>query len=304
MKTIVTGGAGFIGSHLVEELIANGIIVHIVDNLSIGSVENVHPQAILHDIDICNPEVVELIGSIKPELVFHLAAQADIQRSIKEPNIDANINIIGTINVLEGCKRGEIVKIIYSSSSAVYGSFLTDKASELDPVAPVSYYGISKLVPEMYLDLYRQKYGISYTVLRYANVYGPRQTPRGDGGVIANFMDNIKKKEPLTIFGDGNQSRDFIYVKDVIKANLAAISAGNAEIINISTAVQTSINKLVSILKEIHGSDLEVVYKGERLGEIRHSCLSNSKAWDCLNWCPQFNIVNGINETYLKILGC
>ena len=226
MKAIVTGGAGFIGSHLVDELIQNGAKVHVLDNLISGYSDYVHPLAVLHTDDICSNEAQQIILREKPDVVFHLAAQADVGRSVAEPGYDADVNINGTINILEACRTASVRKVIFSSTSAVYGNLQKDLISEADFVVPISYYGLSKLTAESYIRLFYALHRLPYTILRYANVYGPRQTAKGEGGVVAVFLDNIKKGKPLMIHGDGEQTRDFIYVKDVVQANIAAVIKG------------------------------------------------------------------------------
>jgi UDP-glucose 4-epimerase len=299
MKAIVTGGAGFIGSHLVGELISEGFDVHIIDNISTGKMEHVHPKAILHVLDLRSPDIRDLIINEKPDIVFHLAAQVDVLKSIQDPEYDSQVNIMGTVNLLQACSESSSVKkIIYSSSSAVYGDHKADRLLETFDTKPISYYGVSKLTPESYLRIYQQLYGLSYTVLRYANVYGPNQTPKGEGGVVAIFLDRIKKGLPIIIHGEGEQTRDFVYVKDVVKANLAAIQKGENEIINISTANPTTVNQLAHILSKIHDKQIIIRNSKARPGDIEHSCLDNSKADKILHWSPIYSIDQGLKETY------
>ena len=303
MKAVVTGGAGFIGSHLVKELVSMGITVHVIDNFASGKREYVHPQAILHVMDIQSPEVMDLFVKEKPDYVFHLGAQVDVQRSILDPAYDAVVNIVGTLNILQACRKAAVKKIIYSSSSAVYGDIEASRIVETEATQPISYYGISKLTPEHYLRIYHELYGLSYTVLRYANVYGPNQTPKGEGGVVAIFLDRIKKGLPLVVHGDGEQTRDFVYVKDVVKANLSAMKHGNNEIMNIGTSIPTSVNQLANLLMELHHSPIDVTYSPARPGDIVHSCLENNKAGRILHWTPSYSIQQGIKETYDFVMG-
>ncbi|WP_018131677.1 NAD-dependent epimerase/dehydratase family protein [Effusibacillus pohliae] len=302
MKAIVTGGAGFIGSHLVEALVAEGALVHVIDNLATGHREWVNPQAVLHVLDVGDAETRELIVREQPDVVFHLAAQVDVQRSIREPDYDASVNILGTINVLEACCQASVKKLVYASSCAVYGDCGTELIREEQPTCPISFYGISKLTPESFIRLFHQMHRLQYTILRYANVYGPRQTPKGEGGVVAIFLDRIKRGMPLQIHGDGEQTRDFVYVKDVVRANLAAIGKGDNQIIHVSTAARTSINQLVDYLKDIHGADIPVEYWPERPGDIRNSCLANRKAYEQLGWQPEYGIRQGLAETYSFVM--
>lgn len=298
MKALVTGGAGFIGSHLTDELIANGAEVHIIDNLSTGLKQNLQPSAKLYIDDLRSDTCYELIKRIKPDFVFHLAAQVDVQRSIMDPNFDATININGTIRLVAACKQAGVKKMIFASSSAVYGESNQKRISEDSDPAPISYYGLSKCVAENYIRLYHQLNSFNYSILRFSNVFGPRQTANGEGGVIAIFMNRVKNGLPLTVHGSGNQTRDFIFVKDVARANIAAIRHGDHETINVSTGLRTSINNLVHMIKMIHGSSVEVIYGPERSGDIFDSCLDNTKAEQILGWRPKGSLFEGISQTY------
>jgi UDP-glucose 4-epimerase len=298
MKAIVTGGAGFIGSHLVEELITKGFEVHIIDSMISGKQENIHPLATLHVEDICSKQAKQIILQEKPNIVFHLAAQADVSRSINDPQHDADVNIKGTINILEACRDASVDKIIFASTSAVYGELQKDLITEMDPTVPISYYGLSKLTAESYIRLFSRLYGLSYTILRYGNVYGPRQTPKGEGGVVAVFLDRLDKGTMLNIHGDGEQTRDFIYVKDIVQANIAAIDKGHQEVIHASTTQRTSVNRLLKELEKIHGSKININHTEGRPGDIKHSCLDSKKAHKLLEWNSQVSIFNGLTETY------
>ncbi|MDP9579598.1 UNVERIFIED_ORG: UDP-glucose 4-epimerase [Bacillus sp. 1751] len=298
MKAIVTGGAGFIGSHLVEELIIKGFEVHIIDSMISGKQENIHPLATLHVEDICSTQAKQIILQEKPNIVFHLAAQADVSRSINDPQYDADVNIKGTINILEACRDASVDKIIFASTSAVYGELQKDLITEMDPTVPISYYGLSKLTAESYIRLFFRLYGLSYTILRYGNVYGPRQTPKGEGGVVAVFLDRLDKGTMLNIHGDGEQTRDFIYVKDIVQANIAAIDKGHQEVIHASTTQRTSVNRLLKELEKIHGSKINISHTKGRPGDIKHSCLDSKKAHKLLEWHSQVSIFNGLTETY------
>jgi UDP-glucose 4-epimerase len=298
LKALVTGGAGFIGSHLVDELISIGAEVHILDNLMTGRLDHVHPKAKLHIMNICNPETKQIIMTEKPDVVFHLAAQIDVQQSIREPARDADVNIIGSIHILEACREAAVKKLVFSSTAAVYGDLQKDLISENDPTQPISYYGMSKLSAESYIRLFHRLYHLPFTILRYANVYGPRQTVKGEGGVVALFLEHLKKGEPLYIHGDGEQSRDFVYVNDVIQANLAALKNGHQETIQVSTASRTSINQLAAFFSSLHRSEVSKVHSTARSGDIKHSCLDNKKAKQILRWQPQYDIYTGLKETY------
>ncbi|MDF2936144.1 MAG: NAD-dependent epimerase/dehydratase [Paenibacillaceae bacterium] len=298
MKAVVTGGAGFIGSHLAKELLERQWEVHVIDDLSTGHTSKVPHGAALHILDIRQPEVEERIAAIRPDIVFHLAAQADVQRSIKEPDTDAAINITGTARILKACLSAQVRKLIFSSTSAVYGELSKDRITEEDSPQPISFYGMSKWAGEQYLEVFRRLHGFPYTVLRYGNVYGPGQTAKGEGGVIALFMEKLVKKEPLRIHGDGGQTRDFIYVKDVVAANLAAVDAGDGDTIQISTGNTTSVNQIARLLQELHPDHVQVEYGPARPGDIRHSCLANAKAQEQLHWQPAVTFRQGLAETY------
>ncbi|MNW58807.1 UDP-glucose 4-epimerase [compost metagenome] len=222
----------------------------------------------------------------------------DVQRSVKDPGYDAGVNIAGSANIIQACMRASVRKIIYASSCAVYGDLDSPLINEHDPINPLSFYGLSKLTPESYLRIFHDLYGLEYTVLRYANVYGPRQTPKGEGGVVSIFLDRLRNGLPLVIFGDGEQTRDFIYVKDVVEGNLAAITRGSGQIIQLGTAVSTTINDLLLKLRNIHGADIARSYLPQRSGDIQHSCLNNVKALHQLKWKPQYDLIRGLQETY------
>jgi len=298
MKAVVTGGAGFIGSHLVEELITQGFEVHVIDNMISGKYDNIHSLATLHVEDICSKEAKQIIFDEKPNVVFHLAAQADVARSINDPQYDADVNVNGTINMLEACRDASTEKFIFASTSAVYGNLQKDLINEEDPAVPISYYGLSKLTAESYIRLFYYLYGLPYTILRYGNVYGPRQTPKGEGGVVSVFLERLRKGVTLNIHGDGEQTRDFIYVKDIVQANIAAIGKGNQETIHVSTSQKTSVKDLLKTLEKIHGSNINVTYTEGRAGDIKHSCLDNKKARQLLKWSPNTSVFNGLKETY------
>ena len=298
MKVIVTGGAGFIGSHLVDALILKGAEVHILDNLVAGQLVSVNPKAELHEVDICSEEAKSIILHVKPDAVFHLAAQADVGMSVQNPKYDADVNIKGTINILEASRDARVKKFIFASTSAVYGNLKKEFLSENETTIPASYYGLSKLTAESYIRLFYELYRLPYTILRYANVYGPRQLPKGEGGVIAVFLNRLKTDGTLSVHGDGEQTRDFIYVTDIVAANIAALDRGAQQTIQISTSKKTSINDILKRLAVIHGQCIQTVFTAPREGDIKHSCLNNEKAQNVLNWHPTVDILNGLNETY------
>ncbi|MDF2927540.1 MAG: UDP-glucose 4-epimerase [Paenibacillaceae bacterium] len=298
MKAVVTGGAGFIGTHLVQALLAGRHEVHVIDDLSTGAAAKVHPGACLHVQDIRTAQAADVIRTVRPDAVFHLAAQADVQRSIKESDADAAINIAGTANILEACRLAEVGKLVFSSTSAVYGELHKEIIDEDDPAAPISFYGLSKKCAESYIRLYGRLYGLPYTILRYANVYGPGQTAKGEGGVIALFMERLASGQTLHIHGDGEQTRDFIYVMDVVRANLAAVGQGDRQTLHVSTGRKTSVNGIAGLLREFHGGNVDVQYGPARLGDIKHSCLNNKKITEQLQWQPKNDIRGGLEQTY------
>lgn len=305
MKILVTGGAGFIGSNVVDELINNKHEVCIIDNLSTGKLENLNENATFYKNDITNVDALKLIFEIEePEVVFHFAAQIDVQTSLKKPVFDANNNIIGTLNVLECCRIFNAKKIIYPSSAAVYGNPEYLPVDEKHRVDPISFYGISKHTPEHYIKSFCDLYNIKYTIFRYSNVYGIRQDPKGEGGVVSVFINKFLNNESPTIFGDGKQTRDFIYVKDIANANLLALSRGDNEIINISTNIPVTVNELFETMKKLFDSNIKVVYGEKRQGDILHSHLNNDLAKEMLKWNIEYNLESGIRETveYYKVL--
>jgi UDP-glucose 4-epimerase len=297
MNVIVTGGAGFIGSNLVDWLINEGFDTYVIDNLSTGKRQFLNPRAKFYQSDILDlQKMKEIFEEVKPKAVFHLAAQIDVQTSIHKPGLDAQMNILGTINIIELCKTYNS-KLIYSSSAAVYGTPLNLPVCEQHPIHPLSNYGISKYTPELYIRCYAKLYNVKYTILRYANVYGPRQMPKGEGGVISIFINKIMNNEIPVVFGDGENTRDFIYVEDVVTANLAALKTENSGTYNISTNKRLSINKLIEIINTILNKKVFPEYKVERVGDINHSCLDNQLAKMELNWQPRSSIIDGLTKT-------
>lgn len=297
MKILVTGGAGFIGSHTVDLLIEAGHEVSVIDNLSTGNKEFVNPKANFYLLDITSPQLEYIFANEQPECVIHQAAQVDVAKSIQNPVVDANSNILGTIHLLECCKKFNVQKIIYTSSCAVYGETNDCSILETFPVQPMSFYGVSKYAPELYIQLYHQLFGISFTILRYANVYGPRQTPKGEGGVVSIFMKKMLKGVQPIIYGDGEQTRDFIYVKDVATANLLSLNKGTNQILNIGLNKKTSINELHSIISSIIPKPVLPLYLPARQGDILYSRLENLKAMQMLSWQPDYNLLDGLIET-------
>lgn len=296
MKILVTGGAGFIGSHLVDALLDKGGEVHVVDDLSTGRQENLKPAASFYKMDICDPGLGELVCNIQPEVVFHLAAQVSVPRSLENPYEDSRVNVLGTVNLLEACVQAGVKRVIFSSSAAVYGMPQYLPVDEKHPLMAVSPYGTSKAATEEYLQLYHRVYGLEYVILRYANVFGPRQDADGEGGVVSVFAHAIRNGLPLKIYGDGEQTRDFIYVKDVVRANLAALKSSSGITANVSTQTATSINQLATLMNRISKFSSAIKYEPERPGDIRDSILCNNCAREELNWEPVYTLEEGLYE--------
>ncbi|AZO93423.1 SDR family oxidoreductase [Halocella sp. SP3-1] len=297
MKVLVTGGAGFIGSNIVDCLVEQGYQTVIVDNLSQGKAENINQGAEFYQVDVSSPLINGVFKKEGITHVIHHAAQIDVQQSLEDPLFDIKSNITGTVNLLECCRRYNVKKIIYPSSAAVYGEPDYLPLDECHPLKAISPYGISKHTPEHYLRAYQELYDLDYTIFRYANVYGPRQDPKGEGGVISIFVDKMLAGERPVIFGDGEQSRDFIYVRDIVEANLKALSGAGGKLLNISSKIQVTVNELYQLINKILGSDLEPVYQKERKGDIRHSYLDNSRARAVLEWKPLYDLSSGLKET-------
>ncbi|MFZ5591900.1 MAG: NAD-dependent epimerase/dehydratase family protein [Bacillota bacterium] len=297
MRVLVTGGAGFIGSHTVEALLAAGCQPAVLDNLSRGRRENLPAGLTLYHGDIRDTVLVSrAVEEFEPRAVIHLAAQVDVQTSLGWPDEDMAINIGGTINLLEACRRHGVGKVVYASSAAVYGDPQYLPVDERHPLQPLSPYGISKHTAEHYLEAYRCLYGINYVVLRYANVYGPRQDATGEGGVVAIFADRVRRGQAPVIFGDGEQTRDFIYVCDVAAANLAALQRGDGLIANISTGRATSVNQLYRLFRQLVPGAPPARYAPPRPGDIQHSVLDCGRAVQQLAWQPCFDLASGLGE--------
>ncbi|BAP63283.1 NAD-dependent epimerase/dehydratase family protein [Methanococcus maripaludis] len=291
MKILVTGGAGFIGSHIVDILIENGHDVSILDNLSTGNEKNINKSAKFINGDILDKNL-DLTGF---DCVIHEAAQINVRTSVENPAFDGNINILGTINILEKIKEYNVKKIIFSSSGgAVYGEPEYLPVDEKHSLKPLSPYGLSKFCAEEYIKLYGRLYGIEYCILRYSNVYGERQDPLGEAGVISIFIDKMKKGESPVIYGDGNQTRDFVNVNDVAKANLMALNWKN-DIVNIGSGKETSVNELFKIISSEIGFDKDPIYEKERDGEVYRIYIDYEKA-KSLGWMPEVELKNGIKE--------
>ncbi|MFN8050830.1 MAG: NAD-dependent epimerase/dehydratase family protein [Acidimicrobiales bacterium] len=294
MRALVTGGAGFIGSTLVDRLLAEGHAVDVIDNLSAGKLANLAEaranrdhDLTFHQIDIREPEVVELIQRRSPDVVFHLAAQADVRVSVSDPVLDASINVIGALNVLEGTRKAEAQKIVFASSGGtIYGEPSPDAlpVDESHPLRPQSPYGITKRVFTDYLLAYRELHDLEFTSLALANVYGPRQDPHGEAGVVSIFAGRLLKGEPCTIFGDGEQTRDFVFVDDVVDAFVRAATRGGGLLFNIGTGREESVNDLYTSMAAAAGVTEPAVYAPARTGELNRIALSAARAKLHLGW--------------------
>jgi UDP-glucose 4-epimerase len=298
MKVLVTGGAGFIGSHVVDALIAAGHDVVVVDDLSTGRRENVHPKARLVELDVTDPRLVDLVREERPAAVSHHAAQMDVRRSVADPLFDARTNILGTINLLEGARRANVRRVLFvSSGGAVYGEQEVFPAPESHPTNPVSPYGVSKRAGELYAFFYQAEYHIPFVALRYANVYGPRQDPHGEAGVVAIFTGRMLRGEPVTVNGDGCQTRDYVYVEDVARANLLALTSRATGPFNIGTGIETDVNTLARLLLAATGSRSPVHHGEAKPGEQRRSVVDPRRAAAELGWRPEVSLAEGLERT-------
>jgi UDP-glucose 4-epimerase len=295
MKALVTGGAGFIGSNLVDALIARGDSVDIVDNLASGKRENVNEQARLHVLDIREP-LEDLFAELRPDVCFHLAAQADVRVSVERPDYDADVNVIGTVHVLEAARSTGARVVFSSTGGAIYGECEepADEASERRPLAP---YGTAKLAGEEYLLTYQRLHGMANVALRFGNVFGPRQDPHGEAGVVAIFLGRLRDGETCLIFGDGTQERDYVFVGDVVSALMAAAEVEGG-IFNVGTGRASSVLELYDLCRKVAGSELEARLAPARTGELQRSVLDISKAADELGWRPETSLEEGLRQTW------
>jgi UDP-glucose 4-epimerase len=298
-KILVTGGAGFIGSHVVDLFVAKGYEVVIIDDLSTGHASNLNPAARFYQMDIRSPQVREVFEAEKPDYVSHHAAQMDVRRSVAQPLVDASINILGSINLLEYAREFGVKRFVYiSTGGAVYGEPEKLPCDENHPINPICQYGASKHTVEHYLYMYHVNYGLSYTVLRYPNVFGPRQDPHGEAGVVSIFTGKMLSGEQVVINGDGEQTRDFVYVGDCARANhLALMIDHQPGIYNLGWGRPTSINEIFSTLAKITGYALPVQHGPAKVGETRHIYLDASKVKKEFGWVPTVTLEEGLEKT-------
>lgn len=299
MKIMVTGGAGFIGSHVVDTFVENNHEVVVVDDLSTGRLSNLNPAAKFYEVDIRSPEMAEIFEKEKPQVVDHHAAQMDVRRSVEDPVFDADVNVMGSIKLIELARKNNVERFIYiSTGGAVYGEPEYLPCDEDHPINPICPYGASKHTVEHYLYMYRELYDMEYVVLRYPNVYGPRQDPHGEAGVVAIFSGQMLKNAPVVINGDGDQERDFVYVGDCARANMLALQTENTNtIFNLGYGVGTTINEVYENLKDITSYELTADHGPPKAGETRRIFLEANKASKYLDWTPTIDLKVGLGET-------
>ena len=298
MKILVTGGAGFIASHVADAYIEEGHDVVIIDNLSTGKEENLNPDAKFYNIDIRDEKVEEIFKEHNFDVVNNHAAQMNVRVSVENPILDAQVNVLGLINLLKNCVKYKVKKFIdVSSGGVIYGDDVPFPIVETAKKGPASPYGITKLTGERYVEFFSKTYGLKFSALRYSNVYGPRQNPKGEAGVISIFSTlMLKNKQPI-IFGDGSQIRDYVYIKDVVAANLAVLTKGDNEAFNIGTGIETDVNGIFSVLKDAIGYPKDAKHIEAKPGDLQKNVLDNSKAKTILDWTPKFNLKEGIRQT-------
>jgi len=298
MKIVITGGAGFIASQIADAYLVAGHEVVIIDNLSSGKRANLPPGAKFYEADIRTPAVSEILASERPQVLSHHAAQMDVRRSVADPAFDADVNVIGTIHVLEAARAAGVKRVVFASSGgAVYGEPTVFPAPEQHPLHPLSPYGITKATGELYLYFYFAVHGMRYVALRYSNVFGPRQDPHGEAGVVAIFTQLLLAGQVPTIYGDGKQTRDYVFVEDVVRANLAALETDFVGPVNIGTGIETDVSALYAHLRTLTGSPHQAKHAPARAGEQLRSVIAIDRARDALGWRPQVSIEEGLRRT-------
>jgi UDP-glucose 4-epimerase len=298
MKVLVTGGAGFIGSHVTDRLIEAGVDAVVLDNLTSGKRESVHPRARLYEADLCGDGIRPLLEQERFDCIVHHAAQMNVRRSVDDPVFDARVNILGSLNLLQAALATGVKKFVFASTGgAIYGEQLTFPADETHQTCPMSPYGVAKLAVEKYLAFYEAVHGLPHTILRYANVYGPRQDPHGEAGVVAIFSQRLLAREPALINGDGEQTRDFIYVEDVVRANVLAVTTDLRGIYNVGTGIETSVNALYACVAK-HANGTQAPRHGPaKAGEQRRSVLDCRKLQAATDWTPTVSLDEGLRRT-------
>ena len=295
MKILVTGGAGFIASHVSDNFLALGHDVAIVDNFASGKRENLPAGASFYEVDIRDDKLRDVFEAVRPEVVVHHAAHIEVARSVREPAYDASINILGSLNLMECCRQYGVRKIIYAGTGgALVGEPIYNPVDEAHPIDPLSPYGVSKHTVEHYLFTYKANHGIDYTVLRYPNVYGPRQDPHGEAGVVAIFSLLMLRGQPCTIFGDGTKTRDYCYVGDIAAANVLALNSPVSGVYNLGRGIQVSDLEVFEAVRAAVGSDMQPTYAPVRPGEVEHIAIDSSKAKRDLGWTGKVDFMDGV----------
>jgi UDP-glucose 4-epimerase len=299
MRVAVTGGAGFIGSHLCDAFVAAGHELLVIDDLSSGYREQIPAAARLVEADVRSPEAAAALLAFKPEALNHHAAQIDVRRSVEDVRYDSDVNIGGLLNVVEAARKAGALKrvVVASSGGAIYDEHGPIPSSESAPAAPASPYGVAKRAGELYLEAFRRMYGLEYVALRYSNVFGPRQNAQGEAGVVSIFATRCLRTQECTIFGDGGQTRDFVYVDDVVRANMLALDTAFTGYVNIGTGVETDVNRLYALIAEAAGSPRPVLYGKGRMGEVRRSALDARFAKTAIGWEPRVELEAGLRKT-------
>ena len=298
MRILVTGGAGFIASHVVDKYLDSGHYVEVIDDMSFGRQENMRDDTTYHKLDIRLKEVSHIFEKGKFDVVNHHAAQMDVRKSVQDPSFDADVNILGGLNLLQNCVKYEVAQFIFASTGgAIYGEQIEYPASEAHPTRPVSPYGVSKLSIEHYLHYYHSEYGLDYSVQRYSNVYGPRQNPYGEAGVIAIFASKLLAGEDVVINGDGLQTRDYVFVDDIARLNALVLGAKGAFVLNAGRGTEDDVNKLYSLLRELTGSSGDARHGPPVPGEQRRSSISAAKAKELYDWEGEVSLEDGLAKT-------